>query len=406
MIFNSNKNILPEPNDIAKEHSKKLTEHIANLIKKSKYNWIDFKSYMNAALYAEKLGYYVAGLEKLGKYGDFITSPEISHLFGFTIASSISTILQDNPNFNILEFGAGSGKLAYDILTKLDQLNALPINYFILDVSPDLKYKQQELFNKLPLHLKNKVIFLNTLPEKFDGIILANEVIDAMPVNLFEFDIEKNSIAEVGLTLNKENNDKLELILNKNSKLISDVKNKIIPSLDIKSLKEKNITKYLIEYNHQAELWIDTVTNLLNSGMIYLIDYGFNKKEYYHPDRYKGTLQCHYQHHVNSEPLWNPGLQDITTHVDFNNMAEIAYSNDCDIEAYISQGHFLILNKIQELLEQLNTEETEKLKLSQEIKKLTMPHEMGDVFKFLIISKNLEKEYFLNLDIFNKKYLL
>jgi len=403
MIFNSNNNILPEPSDIAKEHSKKLTNYIANLIKDSRNNWISFKSYMNAALYAEKLGYYVAGLEKIGEHGDFITSPEISNLFGFTIANSISSILQDNPEFNILEFGAGSGKLAFDILTQLEKLNSLPVNYFILDVSPDLKQKQKELISKLPEKIQDKVIFLNNLPEKFDGIILANEVIDAMPVNLFEFDIEKNSISEIGFSLN---DNELELSLNKKSNLLNDINNKVISNLDINALKEKNVNKYLIEYNHQAELWIDTVSNLLNSGVIYLIDYGFNKQEYYHPDRYKGTLQCHFQHHVNSDPMWYPGLQDITTHVDFHNIAEVAYNNDCNIEAYISQGHFLILNKIQEFLNQLNLEEHEILKYSQEIKKLTMPHEMGDIFKFLIISKNIETEYFINLEMFNKKYLL
>lgn len=404
MIFNSNKNILPEPSDIAKEHSNKLLNHIAGLIKNTNNKWIDFKTYMNAALYAEKLGYYVAGLEKIGEQGDFITSPEISKLFGFTIANSLSPVIKDNHNFSILEFGAGSGKLACDILTRLEMLNSLPVNYFILDVSPDLKYKQKELINKLHKNIQDKVIFLNTLPENFDGIILANEVIDAMPVNLFEFDVEKKTISEIGLTLSS--NNKLELSLNESSNLINDINSKIIPSLDINALKEKNIKKYLIEYNHQAELWIDTVSKLLNTGIIYLIDYGFNKKEYYHPDRYKGTLQCHFRHHVNSDPLWHPGLQDITTHVDFNSIAEIAFKNECEIEAYISQGHFLVLNKIQELLNKLDFNENELLKASQEIKKLTLPHEMGDIFKFLIISKNLKKEYFLNLEMFNKKYLL
>tara|TARA_R110002072_G_scaffold202521_2_gene360439 strand:+ start:7835 stop:9073 length:1239 start_codon:yes stop_codon:yes gene_type:complete len=412
MIFNTKNIILPEPGNIAKEHSSKLQIYIADLIQKSPNKWISFKNYMQAALYTPNLGYYVAGLEKLGYAGDFITAPEISPLFGYTIANSLSLIIQENPNFNILEFGAGSGKLAYDILSRLNTLKTLPCNYYILDVSPDLKQKQKNLFKQLSKNIKDKIIFLSSLPENFDGIILANEVIDAMPVNLFEIDFtNKNNIAEIGVSLNSQViNKEQKIIFNKNqhidSKFKDYINNKILPNIDRQELKKKNITKYLIEYNYQAELWIDTISKILNSGLIYIIDYGFNKKEYYHQDRHQGTLQCHYQHHSNSEPLWYPGLQDITTHVDFNNIAEIAFNNSCDIEAYISQGHFLILNNIQNFINDIDISENAKLKLSQDIKKLTMPHEMGDLFKFLIISKNLNKEYFINLDMFNKKYIL
>ena len=411
MISNTNKASLPEPSDIAKEHSNQVVEYIDNLLKQSKSNWISFKDYMIAALYAPNLGYYVAGLEKIGQKGDFITAPEISRLFGFTIANSISQALKDNPDFNILEFGAGSGKLAFDILTKLESLNSLPNKYYILDVSPDLKAKQKILFKNLSKNIQDKIIFLDKLPEKFDGIILANEVIDAMPINLFEYSLESNNIAEIGVSLNPKydkNIDQdhkfiLKNNLNINSKYKEYIETKIIPNIDLDYLKNKSINKYLIEYNYQAELWIDTISKILNSGFIYIIDYGFNKSEYYNADRHHGTLKCHYQHHSNNNPLWYPGLQDITSHVDFNNLAEIAFENNCDIEAYISQGHFLILNNIQNLILDSNYTELEQLQLTQEIKKLTMPHEMGDLFKFLIISKNLNQDYFSNLEIFDKK---
>lgn len=403
MMLNSNNNILPEPCDIAKEHSEKLVDFIKNLIKGSPNNWISFKDYMNACLYAEKLGYYVAGLEKIGKDGDFITAPEISNFFGFTIANSFSKILKEKQNFNILEFGAGSGKLAFDILTRLDELNSLPLKYYILDVSPDLKHKQKDLFTKLPKKIQERIIFLETLPEKFDGIILANEVIDAMPINLFELDIETKNISEIGISLSNLN---LELNLDSNTSLIDNIKENILRHLDLDILKKNKVSKYLIEYNNEANLWINTISNILNSGLIYLIDYGFNKQEYYHHDRYQGTLQCHYKHHVHSNPLWFPGLQDITAHVDFNSIASIAFDNNCEIEAYISQGHFLILNNIQDFLNNEKLDSTLRIKKAQEIKKLTMPHEMGDIFKFLIISKNLDKQYFNNLEMFNKKYLL
>jgi SAM-dependent MidA family methyltransferase len=337
---------------------------------------ITFARYMELALYAPGLGYYSAGAKKFGAGGDFVTAPEISPLFSRCIAHQCQQVLAHINGGDILEIGAGSGVMAVDILIELEKSNTLPNNYFILELSADLKQRQQELLQQKIPHLFNRIHWLNTLNDlQTQGVILANEVLDAMPIHKFKID---HGIKEFYADYK---NDKLSWHVDKpsNTELT-----KAIEQLTIEFGEN-----YESEINLLLKPWIKSLSDVLKSGLILLLDYGFPRHEYYHPDRNQGTLMCHYQHQAHSDPLLNPGLQDITAHVDFTAVAEAADMCDLRVAGYTTQGHFLVNCGLLNLIAD-NTGPATQWQISQQIKKLLMPSEMGELVKTIALTRNLD----------------
>lgn len=376
---------LPVPGDLAQQHSEKLIALIKDDIDKNK-GAISFQRYMELVLYAPGLGYYAAGSNKLGEEGDFITAPEISPLFSQSLANAVLPALElklDHEQI-ILEVGAGRGRMAADILVYLKQQNKLPKEYWILELSADLRERQKNTIKDVVPELIDRVKWLDSLPEKFSGVVLANELLDAMPVQLFQKN--DNDINEVHVVWH---DDKFAFLLQSgfDERLITRVK-------DIEDeLGFEFNSGYVSEINFSAEDWIKSIAESLQQGIIVLIDYGFPRHEYYHDQRVQGTMMCHYRHRTHPDVFVYPGLQDITAHVDFTAMADAALEANLKVMGYTNQVSFLMGAGIMELAEiNENDSLAEQMDTTSQIKKLTLPHEMGELFKVIGFSKNTEVE--------------
>ncbi len=364
---------LPTPSPEAVRHSAQLTETIRSDIT-AQGGWISFARYMELALYAPGLGYYTAGAQKFGEAGDFITAPELSSLFGRTLARQVTEIMAGSAP-HILEIGAGSGKLAADILTELEQLGGLPDSYNILEVSADLRARQQMLLQQCVPHLFNRMHWLDALPETFSGAIVANEVLDALPVHLVQWrDSALNQIgvawAEAGFVWQER------------------------PLIDVALLQAAQQISVPDNYSSEiclaAKCLINSLASRLTQGVMLFIDYGFGAREYYHPQRATGTLMCHYRHHAHDDPFFLPGLQDITAHVNFTDIAECGIDAGLEFLGYTNQSFFLINNRITDLLDDTSPENLrDYLSLSSQLQKLTSPAEMGELFKVIALGKNM-----------------
>jgi SAM-dependent MidA family methyltransferase len=339
---------------------------------------LPFVDFMQQALYAPTLGYYSAGLQKFGVQGDFITAPELTPLFAQTLANQCQQVFLSLQEPCLFEFGAGSGRLCVDLLTALEQLSCLPAKYYILEISPNLRHRQQELAAQKIPHLLERIHWLERWPkEAFNGVVIANEVLDAMPVHRFLQ--TKEGIEESFVSLD----DKGELIEiykpSTNLRLIKQVQQ----SLD------KELSPYLSEVNLFIDDWIQQCFTMLSAGAMFIIDYGFPRHEYYHPDRNTGTLMCHYRHHAHTNPLVHIGEQDITAHVDFTQVAEAAHAAGFHVAGYSNQASFLLANGLLSLL-QNDVDERAKLQRQQAVKQLIQPSEMGELFKVIALTKNSE----------------
>jgi SAM-dependent MidA family methyltransferase len=367
---------LPIPDAESAAHSRRVAEYICQRIGEEGGS-ISFAEFMQHALYAPGLGYYVSGTSKFGVDGDFITAPEISPLFGWVVARQAATVLDALGDGDILELGAGSGVLAATMLRKLAMLNALPDRYHILEVSPDLQQRQREyLDNEVP-DLASRVGWLSQLPGKFSGVIVANEVADALPVERFT----KTGGAPRQLRVVAENgefhwhlHDPPELLVS----AIDHVERKI---------------DWQFPDNYQSEIclamppWISDLVNCMSEGMIFLFDYGVSRREYYAPDRRDGWLRCHFRHHAHNNPFILPGIQDLTAWVDFSALADAAIDSGADIAGFVSQAHFLINGGLHEEFAGFTSRtQEEQLELSRQTKLLTLPGEMGENFKCIGIS--------------------
>jgi SAM-dependent MidA family methyltransferase len=382
-------NQIPSPEAI--NHSQQLLAHICSEIKNHDGK-ISFAQYMNLALYTPGLGYYSGRLQKFGARGDFVTAPEISPLFSQCLANQCQQILETLGHGNILEIGAGSGQMASDILIELKKLNRLPEHYYILELSADLKKRQQEKLTVLCPEFFDRIIWLETLPNRnFNGVILANEVLDAMPAH--QFRIHNDILQEASVI---ENNNKLEYQFSKTN------------NLHLLELYHSQAwpKKYISEINLNLKPWILSLSDILKSGIILIIDYGFPKQEYYHPDRTMGTLMCHYRHYAHQDPFFYPGLQDITAHVDFTAIADGAIQAELDVLGYTSQAAFLLSTGLTNLAEKkyLKTEK-EKVIQNQAIQTLTSPAEMGELFKVISLGRNFEAPL-LGFKLNDRRYAL
>jgi SAM-dependent MidA family methyltransferase len=336
---------------------------------------------MDATLYTPGLGYYSGGAKKFGFDGDFVTASEISPLFSKTIARQVQQVLSalkaQNKQAGILELGAGTGRFAKDLLLELAKLEQLPTRYMILEVSAHLREVQQSALKAaLPNELMDRVVWLDALPEYFDGLIFANEVLDALPVHIVK-------TTAVGLDEMGVVSDDAGLVWQEKPASSSALKDFVA--------KLKLMEGYTTEVCIAATGLVASLANSLQSGMLLMIDYGFSRDEYYHPQRNQGTLMCHYRHRAHSDPLVYLGLQDITAHVDFTRVAEAGVANDLELIGFVTQAQFLINAGITELLASISAEDSANyLPLVASAQKLLSPAEMGDLFKVIAFAKNLD----------------
>jgi SAM-dependent MidA family methyltransferase len=364
---------LPAPTSEADQHSARLVESIRRDIT-AQGGWISFARFMELALYAPGLGYYAAGAHKFGAAGDFITAPELSPLFGRTLARQAAEIMAFSAP-HILELGAGSGKLAADVLAELEQLGRLPDSYSILEVSADLRARQRAWLRERLPHLLDRVRWLDALPEKLSGMIVGNEVLDALPVHLLHW--RDSAITERGLALGEQGFVWQE-------RAISDA------GLLRAAQQIKVPDDYVSEICLAARGLVNSLAQRLEQGAMLFIDYGFGAREYYHPQRSRGTLMCHYRHHAHDDPFYLPGLQDMTAHVNFSDIAVCGIDAGLELMGYTSQAFFLINCGIAELLKDTPPESLhDYLPLSAQLQTLTSPAEMGELFKVIAMGRKL-----------------
>ncbi len=373
---------LPLPDLSARKHSDTLKTILHERILQAG-GWISFTDYMDTVLYTPGIGYYSGGTAKFGSPGDFVTAPEISPLFGRTLAQQAAQVLTSVDHGSILEFGAGSGRLAVDLLQALEELDCLPAHYDILDISTDLQQRQRVTLEQHAPHLVSRVRWLTALPDRFNGLILANEVLDAMPVHMIVW--RDGNIAERGVIWQNHGPAWKERPL-KTGELF-DIARQLPPAQDSSS------HAYISEISLAGRYFIRSLANLLQQGSILLIDYGFGQHEYYHPQRRQGTLMCHYRHHAHDDPFFLPGLQDITSHVDFTAIARSALDAGLQPTGYTTQAHFLINCGITDLLARTPADHPGSyLPLANQVQRLVSPAEMGELFKVMALSRSIDAE--------------
>ena len=367
---------LPTPDDASLRHSSVLVEKLTERIKQKK-GWISFADYMQFVLYEPGLGYYSAGTQKLGKGGDFTTAPEISDLFGISIADYLITVLDGLELPSILEIGAGSGQLALNILSQLETEEFKLEQYYILELSADLKERQQKLLSQLP-GAATHVTWLDSLPDNLiTGAIIGNEVIDAIPFQRFK--IAGKDIYELGVSSGSNQFYEQE-------QQASEVLTESVRSIEQK-LGYQLPDQYQSEVRLHYEDWFMSVSAALTQGIMIFIDYGFSRSEYYSPSRSDGTLVCHYQNIAHYEPLLFPGLQDISAWVDFSLVADNALDQGCEVLGYTSQMEFLLSSGILGRIDAKHPQD-ERYNINQSLKQLLLPSQMGETFKCMLLSKN------------------
>jgi SAM-dependent MidA family methyltransferase len=361
---------LPEPSAEARAHSELVARRLRDEIEASA-GWIPFSRYMELALYAPGLGYYSAGARKLGRDGDFVTAPEISPLFGRTLARQVVQGL--DAGLEVLEVGAGSGALAATLLEELERLGKLPERYLILELSADLRERSRDMLAARVPHLLERVAWLASLPPGFSGVVLGNEVLDAMPADVVR--VRGGAIEEAGVTVERG-----RLGWSWRPAPVALAKDALALRLP---------DGYRTELQRTACAFVRAVGDVLERGVALFVDYGFPAREYYHPQRSDGTLMCHYRHHAHEDPFFLPGLQDITTHIDFSAIARAAAEAGLDVCGYTSQAQFLLNCGITDVLAQTPPGETASyLPRAAQVNRLTSPAEMGELFKIVALCRD------------------
>lgn len=365
---------LPAPDQLAMEHSNQLMQILRNHIKQAGGK-ISFEQWMQIALYEPGYGYYSAGNTKFNRAGDFITAPETSYLFGATLANQIIQILDLSNSNTILEFGAGTGALAKSIIQRLNSLGKT-VNYQILELSADLRTRQAQTL----AGFGSQVRWLDQLPDAFTGCVIANEVLDAMPVNLFQI-AANGDINILGVCLSPQDHSPgfAWTYMDHQEHLVETIKSRIA-----------DLNNYQSEINLQAEAWINQMGKWLKRGAAILIDYGFPQHEYYHPQRSQGSLMCHFRHHAHDQPLVLAGIQDITAHIDFTAMADAALEANLEVMGYTSQARFLLNCGLTDLLAVDFDNAAERARQLTNINTLISEAEMGELFKVMVLGKNID----------------
>lgn len=353
---------LPTPSSAEQERSTQLQAYLQQQVQAAG-GWLSFADYMQAALYAPSLGYYVAGKHKFGAAGDFITAPELSVHFSQCLAKQAQPILATCEHPIILEFGAGTGAMAAAILLYLAAQDALPEAYWILEPSIELQHLQQQTLTERCPELLHCVEWLVELPQQeFSGVVLANEVLDAMPVQRFQWDGEQYQ--QLGI------NTELQPVW----RPVTDT----LLAAQLAQLPQENFSNgYCSEVNLWLQPWLASIADKLVHGLVLLIDYGYPAAEYYHPNRVTGTLRCHYRHRAHDDPFFFPGIQDITAHVDFTALANAAIDAGFAVSGYCHQAAFLLSCGFDQMPVELSARNT-----------LLMPYAMGEVFKVMALTKD------------------
>jgi len=359
------------------EHAARVLEAIRARIDGAG-GWLPFDEYMELALYAPALGYYSAGARKLGAGGDFTTAPEISPLFGHCLAGQCAQVLQGLGGGDILELGAGTGRLAFDILSRLAAEDALPARYRILEISADLRERQQSLLTRLPQAAATRVEWIDAPPAvSWQGVLLANEVLDALPVQCFHWDGE--GVQERGVAV-----DDAGRLVWKTRTASADLATEAIRLRD--DARADWAPGYASELCSRVAPWIASVTGSLSRGVALFTDYGLPRGDYYHPGRSTGTLRCHYRQSAHEDPFAHPGMEDITAWVDFTRVAEAADAAGLEVLGFATQAALLLgLGIEQELL--AIADETGRIRGASEARQLLMPGEMGETFKAMALGR-------------------
>jgi SAM-dependent MidA family methyltransferase len=376
--------------------------------------WLSFEGFMDLALYAPGLGYYSAGSAKLGSGGDFVTAPEISDLFSRCVARQVAEVLSVTGG-EILELGAGTGRMAATVLESLAAEGILPERYSILEVSGDLAQRQRERLGSLPAGLRERVVWLERLPQRpIHGVVLANEVVDALPCQRFvvagadvgavppaaivagkagsdspsggshgslgSASVPTHSILELGVSVDGDRFVERtaypdEALARACSALLSGLPQPLSPG-------------YTSEVCLRLEPWIASVGDCLERGLILLFDYGLPRSHYYHPQRVSGTLRCHFKQRAHDDPYINVGVQDITAWVDFTRVAEAAVDAGLDVAGFSTQAAFLLATGIERLVASESGDIVEQTRRAGEARRLLMPGEMGEAFKAMALTRD------------------
>jgi SAM-dependent MidA family methyltransferase len=379
---------LPVPEASALTHSAQLVAHLQHCIAQAG-GVLPFDAYMEALLYTPGLGYYSGGATKIGAQlgdgSDFTTAPELTPYFGRTLARQVAEILQnglDNQHEGVIEFGAGSGKLAADIVLELDALGVVFQRYAIMELSGELRARQQTgIAQRLAAagkpHLLAQVVWLDELPTQFSGVLLGNEVLDAMPVQLWQR--RQGEWQERGVTWDatRQQFDWADV-----------APRSALPEALLDVVGD---TDYLTETHLASEAFIRTVAERLVKGVMLMVDYGFPAHEYYHPQRHQGTVMGHYRHFAHSDPFLYPGLSDLTAHVNFTGIAIAASEVELDVLGYTTQARFLMNAGLMELLAELDPADVKTfLPISNAVQKLLSEAEMGELFKVIAVGRGVD----------------
>jgi SAM-dependent MidA family methyltransferase len=368
---------LPQPDASAVEHSRKLAAHIRATIAAAD-GWISFADYMDMALYAPGLGYYSAGARKLGAAGDFVTAPEISGLFSRCLAGQCAEVLASVQGNCVLELGAGSGIMAADMLLELERLGQLPTEYLILEPSADLRERQAETLALRAAHLAERVRWLDGMPEApVRGVIVANEVADALPVERFV--IGTDGVLELGVGC--AGDDFVAV-----PKPAAAALNTLVQAVQA-DIGRDLACDYSSELCVRLPAWVQAVSGWLEQGAVLLLDYGYSRREYYLPDRSSGTLRCFYRHRAHEDPFLWPGLQDITAWVDFSALANAAQTAGLNVAGYTTQAQFLLAAGLEERLAAVaGSDPQAQAELAHGLRQLILPGEMGEAVKVIALT--------------------
>jgi SAM-dependent MidA family methyltransferase len=371
---------LPElfPEEAA--HSARLGERLREEIERAG-GWIGFARYMQLALYEPGLGYYSAGARKFGAAGDFVTAPEVAPVFSRCLAVQCAEVLENLGGGDLLELGAGSGIMAATLLGELERRDALPRRYFILDVSADLRQRQQETLAAAVPRLLERVEWLDRLPDRLEGLIVANEVLDAQPVERFV--LRDGAVRALGVAWQRSGPARSE----------APAPARLAEA--VRQLEREAGAAWPEGYTSEVNLdladWMAAVSAALARGVMLFVDYGLPRREYYAPERSDGTLLCHFRHRFHDDPFARPGLQDITAWVEFTAVAEAAQAAGLELAGYTTQAHFLIGNGIGEFVANVaDLGVVERVNLSRQAMLLTLPGEMGERFKAIALSRGYD----------------
>lgn len=380
---------MPQIDSSLKQHSLALQKLIKERIEQD--SDISFAEFMQMALYHPGYGYYSSGSQKFGQSGDFVTSPELGSLFAQCMAQQFQQILSQVESPVIMELGAGTGQFCFDCLLALDDMHCLPKSYTILEVSADLQQRQKDKIKSLPKHLRTLVKWIQQpLEQSFNGVIFANEVIDALAVEVFR--VENQHYQQMQVIWDGGFKEKW-----------GTMPNKLAEQLEAKKLTLSD--GYVSEFVPNLSAWLKTITENLQKGVVLFVDYGYERPAYYHPQRSQGTLICFSQHQANFNYFENIGVQDMTAFVDFTAVAEAADECGFAVDGYTTQAHFLLSLGIEQKLGNSEDNYTNYYKNTTEMKKLAMPNEMGEKFKVIALSKDFDEEL-IGFSFSNQLHLL